>query len=427
MKINVEPIRGMRDILPPESTAIKALIRCFEDIARSYGYSEVIPPTVESFSLFAVKSGPEISRSMYVFQDKAGRKVCLRPELTASIARIYLKSLKAEPKPIKIFYVGSAFRYEEPQHGRYREFIQAGVEYIGDESIYSDIELLLLLRDYYSAIGLQSYSIKINDVGILRMLFSRWGISDEVQDLLLHYMDKKLFDKVTDIIKDYPKADLELFRGVTNVKTDKADELLEVHNLLRNFPEVTERVKRLVDILSIAKELNIKSIYADLSFARGLAYYTGLIFEVTVPNLNVSIGGGGRYDTLIELYGGPATPATGFALGIERTYLALRDLGSVGDFDKSRKYMLISLVNDYKFVDNIASKLRSGGCVVDVRFTTKGKLGDLISLASRRGFNYVVIVGEKEVRSGKVVVRNLVSRTQKEVDVDKVMSGGVIE
>ena len=182
MSIQLEPVRGMRDILPPDSEGINVLVHQFQYVAELYGYRYIIPPTVELFKLFAIKSGPEISKSMYVFSDKAGREVCLRPEFTASIARIYLKYLRAEPKPIKIYYIGSAFRYEEPQFARYREFIQAGVEYIGDSSIYSDLEQLMLLRDYYARINLKDYAIKLGSVDILRTLLSGWGVPEKVQE-----------------------------------------------------------------------------------------------------------------------------------------------------------------------------------------------------------------------------------------------------
>lgn len=418
MKLKTEPVRGMRDVLPPESELIRTLISKFISVVKSYGYLEVIPPTIESLELFTIKSGPEIVRSMYAFKDKAGRDVCLRPELTASIARIYLKSLIAEPKPIKVFYVGNAFRYEEPQMGRYREFTQMGVEYLGDDSLYSDLELLLILRDYYKAVGLSNYTIKVNNIGILRELFKSWGIDDETQDLILHYMDKKLLDEALTIIRRYEKADVELFSELTSITTEDVGELTKISSKLN--ANAALRVKKLADLASMASRLRVGHLIIDLGFARGLAYYTDMIFEITVPVLNISIGGGGRYDTLIELYGGPPTPATGFALGVERTYLALEKLSIAGKLVQGTKAMLLSLVNDYVFTDEVASNLRANNVSVDVRFISKGKLGDYIGIASRKGYQYVVVVGEKEIKSGKITVKNLITAEQKECDVGDV-------
>jgi len=421
MRIKVEPVRGLRDVLPPESEVFRVLVNKFVSVVRSYGYQEVIPPTIELFELFATKSGPEISRSMYVFKDKAGREVCLRPELTASVVRIYVRSLLAEVKPIKLFYVGNAFRYEEPQLGRYREFTQVGVELIGDDSIYSDIELFLILRDYYRSLGLKEYLIKINDVGILRGLFNLWGINEDTQDLILHYMDKGLFDNATSLIRNNTKADLGLFNELTSIKTEEPEDLI-VKSSSINLPEgISERVKRLYEVTSIIKKLGINKVLIDLSFARGLAYYTGLIFEITVPNLNISIGGGGRYDKLVELYGGPPTPATGFALGVERTYLALKNLGLTENLLNDVKVMIISLVNDYVYVDKVATSLRSLNYITNVRFVSKGRLGDLLGVASRKGYRYVVVIGEKEVSTGKVSVKDLLNRRQEDVEVDNIV------
>ena len=416
MSIQLEPVRGMRDILPPDSEGISVLIHEFQNVAELYGYRYVIPPTVELFRLFAIKSGPEISKSMYVFSDKAGREVCLRPEFTASIARIYLKYFRAEPKPIKIYYVGSAFRYEEPQFARYREFIQAGVEYIGDSGIYSDLEQLLLLRDYYSRINLKDYTIKLGSIDILRTLLSGWGVPEKVQDEIIHYLDKKLIDEVYKILNEYPSADKSFIEELISFRAEDPVKLIEFSKSMKFNGKIQEAVDRLAKILEVARKLGIRA-YVDLGFARGLAYYTGFIFEVLTPYINVSIGGGGRYDTLISLYGGPKTPGTGFSIGIDRTYIALKQAGiRVGSTMK--RCMLIASIEDYSYIDKVASKLRSMGVVVDVRLAPIVKLGDLIGQASRKNYDYVVIVGDREYKESKLTIKNLSTKEQVVIEVD---------
>lgn len=416
MSIQLEPVRGMRDILPPDSEGISVLIHEFQNVAELYGYRYVIPPTVELFRLFAIKSGPEISKSMYVFSDKAGREVCLRPEFTASIARIYLKYFRAEPKPIKIYYVGSAFRYEEPQFARYREFIQAGVEYIGDSGIYSDLEQLLLLRDYYSRINLKDYTIKLGSIDILRTLLSGWGVPEKVQDEIIHYLDKKLIDEVYKILNEYPSADKSFIEELISFRAEDPVKLIEFSKSMKFNGKIQEAVDRLAKILEVARKLGIRA-YVDLGFARGLAYYTGFIFEVLTPYINVSIGGGGRYDTLISLYGGPKTPGTGFSIGIDRTYIALKQAGiRVGSTMK--RCMLIASIEDYSYIDKVASKLRSMGVIVDVRLAPIVKLGDLIGQASRKNYDYVVIVGDREYKESKLTIKNLSTKEQVVIEVD---------
>jgi len=421
VKLNIEPVRGMRDVIPPESKFVEILIRRFEDVARKYGYEPVIPPIIERFELFALKSGPEIRRSMYVFKDKAGREVCLRPEFTASIARIYLKHFLPKPKPIKLYYVGPAFRYEEPQLGRYREFIQVGVENIGDHSVYSDIELLLILRDYYRSIGLSGYTVRIGNVGVMRGLFTRWGIQEDVQDVILHLIDKRRIDDVQEILKRYADAELDVISYLMGVRTTDPDELEQVARKFSKYGDVMNEVARLSKLLKVTRAMGINTV-ADLGFARGLAYYTGFIFEVTVPSLNVSIGGGGRYDTLIKLYGGPQTPATGFSLGVERTYLALKASDSLPEVGE-RRVMLISLIDDYTYVDRVSEVLRSQGLAVNTRFTTLSKLGDALGVASRMMYDYVAIIGDKEFRSAKVTIKDLRKREQRTYSIKELGEG----
>jgi len=417
VRISREPVRGMRDILPPESEEVLWLENVFADIARSYGYSAVITPTIELFRLFEVKSGPEIRRSMYVFKDKAGRVVCLRPEFTASVARIYLRSLMPEPKPVKLYYVGPAFRYEEPQRGRFREFIQVGVEYIGSSSVYSDIEMLLMIRDYYRAVGLKEYGVKMNSMKLYRALFRRWGIPEEVQDQVIHYLDKGLLDEALRIIGGFEKADPELIRAFSNKALRDPEELISYGEGLGLSEDLLGELGRLAEILGAVRNAGVPDAYVDLGFARGLAYYTGFIFEVKVPQLQFSIGGGGRYDTLISLYGGSETPSTGYSLGIDRLHLALKAQGWALP-RRLRRSLLIALVRDYGLIDRVATELRIKGLVVDVRLG--GRLGDLLSYASRKGYDYAVILGGKEISSSSVTIKDLRGREQRTIPLDMI-------
>ncbi len=416
VKIQVKPVRGMRDVLPPDSEELLWLGRTFSDVLRSYGYSAVILPTVELFKLFEVKSGPEISRSMYVFTDKGGRKVCLRPEFTAGVARLYLRSLMGKPKPIKLYYLGSAFRYEEPQRGRFREFIQAGVEYIGDSSIYSDTELLLTIRDYYRAVGLRDYSVKMNSVGIYRKMFTEWRIPEGTQDVIIHYLDKGELDAALKELQRFPKANTDVIRSLSGLRVNDPEKLFIIFRDLNLPSYVEDDIRRLSRLLKVASEVGVGKPYVDLGFARGLAYYTGFIFEIMTSHLKFSIGGGGRYDTLISLYGGPSTPSTGYSLGIDRLHLALKESG--WSFTSTpKKFLLLSLVDDVKYIDEASTKLRKAGLAVDVRFGRK--VSEILSYASREGFDYVGIVGEKELEEGVITIKNLKTRTQRKVGIDE--------
>lgn len=427
MRVPLEPARGTRDILPPVSEYYQQIISRFSEVAELYGYRLAIIPTIEHFEIYEAKSGPGISKSMYVFQDKAGRAICLRPEFTASIVRAYLRHLTAKPKPIKLYYYGQVFRYEEPQLGRYREFYQVGVEYIGEPRLYADIELFQLIRDFYRAIGLSSYAFRLNDISIARGLLARWGVPEETQDEVLHLVDKGEVGKALELVRGYAGPESSLLESLLGVRAESPEELRsEVGRLGLPQELVSTGVSRLLELFEALLRLGLRA-YVDFRLVRGLAYYTGTIFEVSVPSFGFSIGGGGRYDTLSRILGGAEVPAVGFSLGVERTVLALESEGALENLAKPRsRAMLISLVEDVVFVDRVASRLREKGVVVDVRYSQKRKLSDLVGQASRAGYDYVAIVGEAELRDGKVTVKCLRTGTQRTVDVDSLGDPGAL-
>lgn len=423
MRTLLEPVRGTRDILPPDSEYYKVIFDKFSEIAELYGYRLAIVPTIEHFEIYEAKSGPGISRSMYVFQDKAGRTVCLRPEFTTSIIRAYLKHLLARPKPVKLYYFGQVFRYDEPQFGRYREFYQVGVEYVGDPRIYADIELFQLIRDFYKSIGLTEYSFRINDISIIRGLLRKWNIPEEVQDEILHFIDKGEMQKAISTVSQYAGSNASVLEELLKIEVRTPEDLRSDVSRLGITSETSlvglERLTKLFEIL-LSLGLNV---YVDLKLVRGLAYYTGTIFEISVPSLNLSIGGGGRYDTLSQILGGVSVPATGFSLGVERTILALESGKLINSVRRVRPtMMLISLVESVGFVDEVSSKIRGRSIVVDVRFTQKQKLSDMIGQASKLGYDYVAIIGDTELKNRKVTVKNMKTGKQISIDVDRLES-----
>ena len=412
MKIRLDPLRGMRDLIAPESEELYYLKKKFSEVATKYGYELIILPTLELFDLFSIKSGPEIKKSMYVFNDKGGRQVCLRPEFTAGVARAYLRLLRNKSKPIKLYYIGQAFRYEEPQAGRYREFFQAGVEYLGDPSVNADIELLLLLRDYYRLVGLEDYKVKIGNIGLYRHLFNVWGIPEETQDLIIHYLDKKETEKALKLVREYNTSGQALIEELMSISSSEPEEIRKQVSKLKLDSESVEELERTIKILEVSRKLGVRDPYIDLGFARGLAYYTGFIFEVVVPNATFSIGGGGRYDKLISLYDGEDLPATGFALGLDRILLVLKDSGWQLP-EKNTRIALIALTDYTAEIDRVATSFRNAGCVVDVRVVTKKKVSDVLSDVVEKGYDYAIFMGEKEISEGALTIKNLKEKTQK--------------
>jgi len=199
---NFQTVRGMRDLMPEEAETLNFVSCKARETAQLYSYREVVTPVVEPYELLSAKSGEEIRQRMFTFKDLGDRTVALRPEFTASIARLATTALKTEPKPLRIFSVGSVYRYDEPQRGRYREFWQSNFELLGSDKAEADAETILLTNNLMKATGLQNYSFKIGHIGILRGMLNQKGIDDKTQNAILQLMDKKGYDKALELVDD---------------------------------------------------------------------------------------------------------------------------------------------------------------------------------------------------------------------------------
>ncbi|MEM4047376.1 MAG: histidine--tRNA ligase [Metallosphaera sp.] len=420
--VSYEPLRGMQDYYADEAQKIRKVETIFREVVEKAGYSEAITPVVEEFELFSVKGGEELRKTMYVFKDKGDREVALRPEITPSIVRLYLNSLQHFPKPLRIFYVGRVYRYDEPQLGRYREFRQAGVEVLGTESILAELEMFHLLNDFYRKIGLKdNVEFKINNIGIYRKIFDYIKIDDNLQEHVLHLLDKGKINEFYSTLERIPIQNskiMDLLEILTeNGKSVKIEELIAYIDKI-DIPELKIEIEKISLISDVLSSLGINYLI-DLSFVRGLAYYTGPIFEVTKKGLPFSIAGGGRYDSLVEIYGGSKTPAIGFAIGIERTVHALENI--LLRKEPGHLIAVITLDNlAIKKALEIASILRENGYVTTLN-NKDLSLSKLISLYADQGYTHVIIIGKKELENEKVTVRNLKTREQRLVNISELI------
>ena len=196
-----QTVRGMRDLLAEEAKILNFVICKAKEAAQLYGYKEVITPLVEPYELLSAKSGEEIRQRMFIFKDLGDRTVALRPEFTSSIARLSATALKTEPKPLRIFSVGSVYRYDEPQRGRFREFWQSNYELIGSNNPEADVEAILLTNNLIKATGLRGYTFKIGHIGVIRSVLSQENVDEKVQNAILQLMDKKEHDEAFKLLK----------------------------------------------------------------------------------------------------------------------------------------------------------------------------------------------------------------------------------
>ncbi len=388
----------------------------FRRAAESFGFREVQVPMFEHLELFTTKSGPGIVDELYAFQDKGGRDLALRPEFTAGVIRFYLQELRNLPKPVKVYSLGNAFRYEEPQKGRYREFTQLNCEILGAPAVDGDAEVIALASEAIRAAGVSEVEVRIGHIGTLRA-FLKVGPADQAK--VLHALDKRNFPLL--------KAELERLGLADQEKT------LRKYIDLKGGPDVVRKAAALLggvgtkafdELQALGDRLRAYGVQFtfDLGVVRGLDYYTGTVFEIDSPNLGAEkqVGGGGAY-TLAELFGGDPVPQTGFAIGLDRVVLAAEAEGvampepridayvvPIGDAMRARAF-------------EVVRDLRRSGLRVDVDLVGRGPSKNL-DYADAIHARFAVLVGEKELKGGSVAVRDLETGKQEEVSLETLVA-----
>jgi histidyl-tRNA synthetase len=419
-------VRGMRDFLPKDAEKLRYVEQVARELAVLYGYEEILTPVVESYELLAAKSGEEIRQRMYVFTDLGGRKVALRPEFTASVARLVATKLRNAPKPLKLFSVGSLYRYDEPQYGRFREFWQANYELMGSEKPEADAEILAITDHLLKKLGLRNYYFKIGHVGILRGILSQEGILEEQQNQIMQMLDKKRWEEALTTIKQLGASQrcLTALKKIFETRGKVAFDILKrTEKTVQNYKSAVASVENLRQILMLttASENRFETLI-EPGFARGLVYYTGMIFEAYVPELEIALSGGGRYDKLIELFGGEPTPAVGVAQGIDRIVLAMKKQKTQFKIRREKRVVVIPVNAEMKNkAFEISSMLREAMIPTEIEVIGR-TVSKALSDADRRKVTYAVLVGPEELKEGKVVLRNLTTRKQKTIEIEELVN-----
>jgi histidyl-tRNA synthetase len=417
-----QTVRGMRDFLPKDAAKLRLVEAAAREVAVLYGFEEAITPLVEHHELLTAKSGEEIKARMYAFNDLGGRKIALRPEFTASIARLLATSLRNEPKPLRLFSFGTLYRYDEPQFGRYREFWQSNFEIFGSSRPEADAEVLALTNHLMQKTQLHRYWLKIGHVGILRGLLSEEGVREEKQNFVMQLLDAKRYDEALKTAKELGvsvKGMKALKKALETKGKDVSKVLAQATKGLEGYSSSVDAVDNLGQILELCAESGLEfDFLIEAGFARGLEYYTGMVFEVLVPEVDVSLCGGGRYDRLVELFGGEPTPAVGVAHGLDRIQLVMEKQGIAAK--PSRRVIAIIPIGEETIPKAlaVAHRLRKEGIATEVEVMGR-TVSRALKDADRRGADHAVILGPKELKEGKATLRNLKSREQQIVDIEK--------
>ncbi len=415
----------MRDFLPEEAQRMRYLEAGARTVAQLYRYQEIITPILESYKLLAEKAGEEIRSRMYAFKDLGGRRVALRPEFTASVARLVAHTLKNEPKPLRIFCAGSLYRYDEPQQGRFREFWQSNYELMGSSNPEADAETIMLTNSLISIAGLENCLFKVGHVGVLRGILNQENIDERLQNQIMHLMDKREYNDALKIVEraDASRKCLATLEDLIEVKGREVSEILNsMKKRVEEYEEASLAVQNLQEILRLVVKCEENTeIFVDAGFARGLEYYTGMVFEIYVSEMDVALGGGGRYDKLIELFGGKSTPAVGVAHGLDRIMIAMEKQRRPIKANERKKVMVIPVGEEMKEEAlEISQMLRNAR--ISVEFEVMGRrIGSALQDADRRNMDYAVIVGKEEQKKGNVVVRDLKKREQKTLEIKRVV------
>ena len=392
------------------------------DVAERWGYEEIRTPTFERSELFRLKSGEAILKEMYEFWDKGDRHLALRPELTAPVIRMYINELKMTPKPTKVYYFGNCFRYEEPQKGRFREFWQFGTEIIGSDSPEAQAELIALAFNILKSLGVKA-ELQVGHVGLIRERLRGVDANDEQINTVMRLMDKKDWQAVTELMDESERGKIEYLLGALPGLIDLKDRdaLKEARKIIASDSAALRELKLLLELL----EYYGVGYTLNLGIARGLDYYTGMVFEIYeaggMLGAQNQICGGGSY-RLAKLFGGDDVPSTGFAFGIDR----LAEIFSVDDKDLERGGVVVVPIRAkdadrdvLKEAIEIASTLRRLREFVPTHIDLMNRsLSAQLKYANTRHDSFAVLVGKNELKDANVTLRNLDTGEQEKISVE---------
>ncbi len=406
--------RGTQDILPDQIPEWRLAEDTFREICRRFRYSEIRTPIFEDTDLFIRSVGEEtdiVSKEMYTFTDRGGRSLTLRPEGTAPVIRAFLENnLQGQDRQrlVKLFYIAPVFRYDRPQAGRYRQHHQAGAEAIGSQNPAVDAEVIHLALTFYRAMGIEQVRLLLNSVGCPKC---RPVYIQKLREFLAAHLD----ELCEDCRRRYERNPLRVLDCKNEgCRTALKDAPVMLDLLCDECAEHFAGVKQHLDALGIGYEI-------DPHIVRGLDYYTKTAFEFVSVGLGAqdAIGGGGRYDGLVEECGGPPTPGVGFGIGIERVLLVRQALGLVAD-ERPREGVLVVALGPEQWLEGykLTARLREAGVAAEIDYRQRSLRAQL-RFADSGGFKWAAILGEDELTAGEVTVRDMDTGEQQRVKIDK--------
>jgi histidyl-tRNA synthetase len=428
--IQPRTLKGFRDFLPEAMIPREALIETAKRVYRSYGFSPIDTPTLELLEVLTGKGSEETDRQLYHFVTKGGDEVGMRFDLTVPLARYVAQHVHELGTPFKRYHVATVWRGENPQRGRYREFMQCDFDTVGTKSVVADIETALVIHDLFTALGFSKFTIKFNNRQVLNGLLQKLDLADKSVLLL------RALDKLGKVGRDKVAAEMQAAAGAS---AEQAQQVLQLAELSGSSGEMLQQLERLVAGSELGEQgvarigeildgyrgagADERKLAIDVSIARGLDYYTGAIFETFLDDLPTigSVCSGGRYDNLAGLFTKQELPGIGASLGLDRLLAAMEELGMLAKvrtpaevfipfFDKNSRNAYLAL----------AAQLRGAGLGVEV-YPDPKKLGQQLQYADRRGFRVALIAGSQEFAEQTVQVKDMATQTSTIVPLAEVV------
>ncbi len=445
----IQPPKGTRDFLPEEMVLRRKVMETIRGCFALYGFIEIDSPVFEYFELLSRKCGSEIEKEIYVFEDKAKRKLGLRFEFTSPLGRYYATNAEKLTKPFKRYIIGKVYRYENTQAGRYREFYQADADIIGSYSMNAENELLDLAVFTLEKLGMGNYEIVINNRKILDGIINAAGIDESKKDAALRALDKTAKIGEAGVIKEFKEngigeenyrsfmrlidldAGLEDSKKLAVLKESISVDLKD-ESIKNKTNEGIEELSSIIEDRRNAKagkDSGFSVIKFDPLLVRGLGYYTGPIFEIKSKDVAIgSFAAGGRYDNLVELYGVRPEGACGISFGVERIIdiITERDKDILKSLSSPIKLYIVYLSeNERTFALKTANFFRIKGINAELSVSEVPNIGKEIKYADRKGIEYFAVIGEKEASEQKLTLKNL--KTRKEISVSAEEAADLIE
>ncbi len=408
--MNIQTLKGFRDFLPLEKRKRDFIRGKIAEVFEKFGFEPLETPTLEYASLLLGKYGDEADKLVYTFEDKGERKVGLRYDQTVPTARVLAQYQNELPKYFRRYQIQNVFRAEKPQKGRFREFSQCDADIFGSTSPVADAEILAVLYFAIKNVGFPEVVIKINDRQILMKTLSPFATNEVSVFSIIQSIDK--LDKMS---PEHVGKEL-MDKGLSEAAAAQVLSCITQASLSENLREIIGN--------AMALGIPENNIVFSPTLARGLDYYTGVIFEVIIPEFTVgSCGGGGRYDKLIEQLGGPQIPAVGFGIGFDRVVEAAEVLNLFPENINQSATVLVSIFDKEREEKSleICSRLRSDNIATELWIEPQAKMEKQLKYAIQKGIPYLVILGPEEVEKNVVMLKNLETREQQEITFEKLI------